>query len=177
MISKLRKITNILYQIYDRKKFQIIEPKRNQRDKFIFVKDGFINYKISYNKNNIKCQCHNNRSIYCDHILYLLNYHFELNEKTICFLDKPELYEIFKNGLKNPKEFEIIMNYKIDEFLKNDECLICYYSLGDIKYNLDLFECQKCKNYVHTKCFEKWLSQKKNTEDEKGCVFCRGKIY
>lgn len=177
MLSKLAKITNILYQIYDRKKFQIIEAKRNQRNKYIFIKDGFINYKISYNKNNMDCQCNNNRSIYCDHILYLLNYHFGLTNKTICFFDRPELYSMFKNQLKNPKQIEIIMNNNIDKFLNDKECIICYNSLGDFRYNLDLFECNKCKNYVHTKCFTKWFSQRKNLEDEKVCVFCRGKIY
>lgn len=53
------------------------------------------------------------------------------------------------------------------ELTEDDECPICY----DTLLNSDIKSCPDCKNYVHTKCIQKWL-ETKNT-----CILCRSNTW
>ena len=183
MLSKLGQIKKTLDNIYNKNNLVAIPPNKNKRKKFIFVKDGFITYKITFNIYNIECQCSGQylgQNIFCDHVLYLISSHFGLSDKSICFLDHPQIMIKFIEGIKKSIiDINGILEKEIDNFLDREMCGICFVELGDKRFNLDLYVCRKCKNYVHSKCFDKWLKFKQDRREstiEKGCVYCREKI-
>lgn len=176
MISKIEYIKEALIRLR-RKKFIVLESKKSQRKKLIFVKDGFINYKVEYDSDRLKCQCGRDQNGYCDHIVHLLSHFFRYSERAICFLDTPEIYKFFLDGIRsNKRKTEPELLSRIDTFLEGEDCPICLYALGDKVFNLDLYQCKMCKKYVHSKCMNRWLSTRRGLENIKGCVLCRSQV-
>jgi hypothetical protein len=65
-----------------------------------------------------------------------------------------------------------IFTQSTKELTEEDECPICYDMLLTEEIKLEnLLSCPTCKNYVHSKCMEKWL------EYNKSCVYCRSEIW
>ena len=89
-------------------------------------------------------------------------------------IENPFILQNEEEELMNKKEVKEILSYipisKIDEQSKlsnnNNKCIICLsnYKLGDKKYTLP------CWHNFHSKCFEKWLFQKRY------CPICKFEI-
>jgi hypothetical protein len=169
--NRIKLVDDILDDIGRFKKHFLIIVNRKKR--FISVKDGFITYTVKLS--DFRCQCPGNGSskilnFLCEHNIYILTHHFGVPVETIAFLDDPNILskvvqQIKKGTIQNSTNL-------FNDILKEKSCGIC---LDDFRINKNLFLCTQCKNYVHAKCMEKWMtSHTKNMPNvEKGCIYCK----
>ena len=64
------------------------------------------------------------------------------------------------------------------KYLGEKVCGICHMSLTDNKFRQHLFFCPECKNLIHGKCMETWMTKKSVVDGiiiEKGCIYCKNK--
>jgi hypothetical protein len=145
------------------KKFNFVKNKNNY-----FILDGIIKYKI--NTRELTCAC---SKYFCEHIIFFLVEVYKINIEFLLFYNK------FKNNLlemsKNKSDIQNI-NQKINEYITNNlECVICFCSLLDKKFNYDLVECSICSNYCHKYCFQ--LYKSKNCIINNTCIYCKCGVF
>jgi hypothetical protein len=142
----------------------------------VYVKDGIVTYKVISNPLTCQCDC---KTSLCNHIIFVLNSHFNLNFDTITFIHKclPSFYENL-----NTKNLNNILEKIIYGEVLNEECCVCTEKFLDEtkKETIDLLnrskkeiaECSKCKKYCHRICLKKWLYTNKNLYPNKKCMQC-----
>ncbi len=185
--SKYEKIYRAVDILYERKVTYFILKNKNK--KVIPIKDGIVTYKINLSP-KIECQCYqyntgangtdrSNSDIYCNHILYLFSKIYKMSDLIITFIHLKPLHEQFINYIvKNDNisdELNNILEGELANYFKEEVCGICLSSLDDKKFNYDIFICDQCSNYVHSKCMDDWMNIKIKTipNMEKGCIYCR----
>jgi hypothetical protein len=134
-----------------------------KKNNFIISK-GFINYQINVKK--LSCPCSNEL---CEHIIFFLTNIMEISIKKLLFFNKikKELLNLFANN----QDF-LVIKEKINLFINEDlDCLICYCSLDDKKFNNDIVECSNCHCYCHKYCFD--MCKTKNALYDKICPHCK----
>ncbi len=183
--SRYDKMTGAIDKLYERKINYVTIKNKNK--KIIPIKDGIITYKINLSP-KLGCQCYANTSndIYCTHILYLLTKIYKLSDLTITFIHLKQVHEQFiKYIMKNNNtitrgvdDLNNILEGEVAKYFAEETCGICLLSLDDKKFNYDLFTCDQCNNYVHSKCMDNWMNIKiKNIPGmEKGCIYCKNKL-
>lgn len=177
--TRIKLVNDILDDIGKFKKHFLITVDRKKR--FISVKDGFITYTIKLS--NFRCQCPASSSskflnCLCEHNIYVLVNHFNVPTEVIAFLDDPNILSkivqhIKKGTMQNATNL-------FNDILKEKSCGICLDGFrinnsSQSNPNLNLFLCTQCKNYVHEKCMNRWMtSHTKNLPNmEKGCIYCK----
>lgn len=149
--------------------------KKRQRHKrtLFYVQEGYCKHVVNL-ENYYSCDCksfeHGNL---CAHTIYLLHYHLALSSEIIMILTDIKLYTIFihlLNDTENLDELDNLVYEKICEHFKGNECGSCLNDLTDPKYELKLYQCDKCKQYCHDACFKEWCYTHKKIE--KPCMYC-----
>lgn len=175
--SRYNEMTRAINKLYERKINYFIMKNKNK--KIIPIKDGIVTYKINLSP-KLGCQCDEftYADIYCNHILYLLSKIYKLSDLTITFIHLKQAHEQFiKYIMKNNNYDDLndVLEEEIAKYFTKEDCGICLLSLDDKKFNYDIYTCDQCNNYVHSKCMDNWMNTKnKNIPDmEKGCIYCR----
>ena len=169
----LSTIINPYYSIYaSNLNYSITKSKNKKNMVTIFLKDGFINYKIILKKNipMITCQCNKFTSeTLCTHIFYLLYHYYKLPIYIIKLINSWDDYCIdILCSNKNISEKKNQIENNIQQKLEDTECGICLETLNTpIKGDYEIFQCSKCYKLIHSCCLDRWL-QKNNT-----CIYCR----
>ncbi len=133
----------------------------------VYVKDGIVTYCV--NLNPLSCPCSTKQL--CNHRIFVLNTHFNLDFVSMVFIHKllPKFYE----NISDPNVNKILTQIVHDDIL-TDECAICVEKLGGIK--TEIAECSVCKKYCHKKCVRKWLDANRKNNIDKKCVYCNSGI-
>ena len=169
-LSKLKIISDRLDNIYRNKQFIVMFAKKNKS--YILVKEDYIIFKVY--PSCLKCQCMEEESNLCDHILFVLNSVYFLSNICISYLDVIEnLSHIFKVSKDIRNDVEKI----VDDKLNYLDCGICSNELSHKMYKYNLYQCNLCRNYVHCICMKKWIiHKKKKGEVCRGCIYCAAKL-
>jgi hypothetical protein len=149
--SKILKYTN------GKKNFLYVKKKNKY-----YIVDGKINY--SFDPINLKCSC---SPTLCEHIIFYLTNIIGININYLFFFNK-----IKKNYGNFIKEQSDVIKEKIINFLKSEvECIICFCSLLEQKFENNIVECFTCNNYCHKICFQTYKSKNQISNDT--CIFCK----
>ena len=173
--SRYNEMNRAINKLYERKINYV--TMKNKNKKIIPIKDGIVTYKINLNP-KLGCQCDAHTGIYCNHILYLLSKIYKLSDLTITFIHLKQVHEQFiKYIIKNRTidDLNNILEGEIKKYFAEETCGICLLTLDDRKFNYDIYTCDQCNNYVHSKCMDDWMNVKIKTipDMEKGCIYCR----
>jgi hypothetical protein len=94
-------------------------------------------------------------------------------------LNESSLHEILQRSLtlsefvqsqKNSLEKAKLPKFNVTKTIKpDDECSICFNLLELGECN----SCPECKNVIHVKCVQRWLSMTKVPS----CIYCRSRIW
>lgn len=146
-----------------------VSRKRNKGVKFN-VKQGMYTFIVTFEQKPFCNMCGNNT---CDHIFFILYNTLKLSDITITYLTQPKVYDFFVKELGNPgvKRLNGLIERFIIDHLKGTDCGICLECLTDQKYSIDLFQCNKCKKFVHTECITTWFKKCRR------CVYCNSKDH
>lgn len=177
--SRLEKVGSTLDEMYKKNLNYIVLPGKKKNGIFM-MKVGFFKFSVRTQPHLCCDMC--NIDAYnddmCSHMLYLLSFHLKLSDFVIGHLCIPEIYDEFSKMLtetiKNTDLEEKIMNY-----FKGKICGICHTDLSNKKGGFNLFYCNKCRNFVHSKCMDAWMNKKIKSAPniEKGCIYCKNKDF
>ena len=143
------------------------------------IKEGIMTFEVGFNPVPFCTFCRLSGYINCcDHILYVMNNNLRLNDFIISYLCIPEVYKLFLDMLKVKLDTKKLEDDILD-YLSDKICGVCHTDLVDNKFGQHLFFCPTCKNLVHSKCMETWMTKKIKVDGknqvEKGCIYCKNK--
>ena len=153
--------------------FTVTKDKKNSSQ--LIVKDGLFKYKVTLTA-PVRCQCD---KIGCNHLLFVLAKHFNLNYLAIFFIDIKDVNKEFIKLVESSetKEMNSTLIDTIDKYFSDNDCGICLKKLSDKQYKLDLTKCKQCEKFTHSKCLLRWATHKKvGDEFVKMCIYC-SKIF
>jgi len=164
--------------------------KKNKINLFKFsIKDGYMTM-IAELYPKVMCPCmSSNTGIkykYCKHILKIFMEYFGFSSHIVTYFHLPEINIKF-HDLVMLSEDPFTINSELLEVLNKSfsgECGVCSEDLNHKKFDMNLYQCQRCTKYVHSNCMQNWntkrLDQKgngpKKPPPENGCIYCREKM-
>ena len=166
-------------------------PVRKKRKTNLFkfsVRDGYMTMNVElYPK--VSCPCMSSSSsiryIYCRHVLRIMMAYFGLSSYVITYFHLPEISTKFHDLIESNEKIESI-NDELTKALKDHfshECGICAEELHSTKFDMNLYQCNRCGKYVHSRCMQNWnhkrlepKNHKKEPPPENGCIYCREKV-
>lgn len=173
MIQKQNEYKHRLDLIYQKKSIIYQKTHKKSKPHLFFIKEGVITFNVFIDKLNCQCSTNDNCVTLCDHLLYILYDYYYISEFALSFLLESFLKDEFSKYISQKLEINQLnskLESKIQNYFQHQECGICLVSLSAKCYKFELYQCDKCKNYVHQRCMNQWLD--KNKYKHKGCIYC-----